>query len=89
MKIEISKDVIWRELGGEVVMLDLANQQYFGLTGTGSEMWQLIVEHGSADSVIDRMLTKYDVDPANLRADFDKLVNELAAKGMLRVSRGD
>jgi hypothetical protein len=89
MKIEISKDVIWRELGGEVVMLDLANQQYFGLTGTGSEMWQLIVEHGSADCVIDRMLAKYDVDPANLRADFDKLVNELAAKGMLRVSQGD
>jgi hypothetical protein len=52
-------------------------------------MWQLIVEHGSVDSVIDRMLAKYDVDPANLRADFDKLVNELAAKGMLRVSQGD
>ncbi|MGC2491327.1 PqqD family protein [Candidatus Binatus sp.] len=89
MKIEISKDVIWRELGGEVVMLDLASQQYFGLTGTGSEMWQLIVEHGSSNSVIDRMLDRYDVDPARLRADFDQLVNQLAAKGMLRISRGD
>lgn len=89
MKIEISKDVIWRELGGEVVMLDLASQQYFGLTGTGSEMWQLIVEHGSSSSVIDRMLARYDVDPARLRADFDQLVNQLAAKGMLRISRGD
>jgi hypothetical protein len=89
MKIEVSKDVIWRELGGEIVMLDLANQRYFGLSGAGSEMWQLIVEHGSSDSVIDLMLAKYDVDPANLKADFDQLVNELAAKGMLRVSRGD
>ncbi|MFZ2063751.1 MAG: PqqD family protein [Candidatus Binatus sp.] len=89
MKIEISKDVIWRELSGEVVMLDLASQQYFGLTGTGSEMWQLIVEHGSSNSVIDRMLARYDVDPARLRADFDQLVNQLAAKGMLRISRGD
>ena len=44
-------------------MLDLASQQYFGLTGTGSEMWQLIVEHGSSNSVIDRMLARYDVDP--------------------------
>jgi len=89
MKIEISKDVIWRELGGEVVMLDLASQHYFGLTGSGSEMWQLIAQHGSADSVIDCMLAKYDVDPANLRADFEKLVDELAAKGMLRVTRSD
>lgn len=88
MKIEISEDVVWREFGGEVVMLDLASQHYFGLTGTGSEMWQLIAQHGSADSVIDSMLAKYDVDPANLRADFEKLVDELAAKGMLRVTRG-
>jgi|SRR5271167_209960 len=89
MKIEISQDVVWREFGGEVVMLDLASQHYFGLTGTGSEMWQLIAAHGSSDSVIDCMLAKYDVDPASLRADFEKLVNELAAKGMLRVSRAD
>ena len=89
MKIEISQDVVWRELGGEVGMLDLASQHYFGLTGTGSEMWQLIATLGSSDSVIDCMLAKYDVDPANLKADFEKLVNELAAKGMLRVSRGD
>ncbi len=89
MKIEISKDVIWRELGGEVVMLDLASQHYFGLTGSGSEMWQLIAQHGSAGSVIECMLAKYDVDPANLRADFEKLVDELAAKGMLRVTRSD
>ncbi len=89
MKIEISKDVIWRELGGEVVMLDLASQYYFGLTGSGSEMWQLIAQHGSADSVIDCMLARYDVDPTRLRAEFDELVNQLAAKGMLRISRGD
>jgi hypothetical protein len=89
MKIEISEDVVWREFGGEVLMLDLASQHYFGLTGSGSEMWQLIAQHGSSDSVIDHLLEKYDVDPANLRADFEKLVDELAAKGMLRVTRGD
>ena len=89
MKIEISEDVVWREFGGEVLMLDLASQHYFGLTGSGSEMWQLIAEHGSSDSVIDCMLARYEVDPANLRADFEKLVDELAAKGMLRVTRDD
>jgi hypothetical protein len=89
MKIEISEDVVWREFGGEVLMLDLASQHYFGLTGSGSEMWQLIAEHGSSDPVIESLLAKYDVDPASLRADFERLVEELTAKGMLRVSRGD
>lgn len=89
MKIEISEDVVWREFGGEVLMLDLASQHYFGLTGSGSEMWQLIAEHGSSDPVIESLLAKYEVDAASLRADFERLVEELAAKGMLRVSRGD
>jgi hypothetical protein len=89
MKIEISEDVVWREFGGEVVILDLASQHYFGLTGSGNDMWQLIAEHGSSDKVIEQLLAKYDVDPANLKADFQKLVDELAAKGMLRVSPAD
>ncbi|HUY19304.1 MAG TPA: PqqD family protein [Candidatus Binataceae bacterium] len=89
MKIEISDEVVWREFEGEVVILDLASQHYFGLTGAGNDMWQLIAEHGSSDKVIEQLLTRYDVDPANLKADFEKLVNELAAKGMVRVSSAD
>lgn len=86
MKIEISEDVVWREFDGEIVILDLASQHYFGLTGSGNEMWQLIADHGSSDKVIENLLAKYDVEPANLRADFEKLVAELADKGMVRVS---
>ena len=86
MKIEISDSVVWREFGGEVVILDLESQHYFGLTGSGNDMWQLIAEHGSSDQVIEKLLARYDVDPASLRADFEKLVSELAARGMVRVS---
>ncbi len=86
MKIEISEDVVWREFDGEAVILDLASQHYFGLTGSGNYMWQLIAEHGSSDAIIERLLARYDVDPANLRVDFEKFVHELAAKGMVRVS---
>ena len=86
MKIEISENVVWREFGGEVVILDLESQHYFGLTGSGNDMWQLIAEHGSSDEVIERLVAKYDVDPTDLRADFEKLVNELATKGMVRIA---
>jgi hypothetical protein len=87
MKIEISDDVVWRDLGGEVVILDLATQHYFGLTGAGNEMWQLIAEHGSSDKIIDDLVARYDdVDPGKLQTDFEKLVRELADKGMVRIS---
>jgi coenzyme PQQ synthesis protein D (PqqD) len=87
MKIEISDDVVWRDLGGEIVILDLATQHYFGLTGAGNEMWQLIAEHGSSHKIIDDLVARYDdVDPGKLQGDFEKLVRELADKGMLRIS---
>jgi len=87
MKIEISEDVVWRDLEGEVVILDLATQHYFGLTGAGNEMWHLIAEHGSSDKIIDDLVARYeDVDPRKLERDFEKLVRELAGKGMLKIS---
>jgi hypothetical protein len=89
MKIEISEDVVWREFDGEAVILDLASQHYFGLTGSGNYMWQLIADHRSSDAIIERLLAKYDVDPAHLRIDFEKFVQELTTKGLVRVSPGD
>jgi hypothetical protein len=89
MKIEISEDVVWREFDGEVVILDLNSQHYFGLTGSGNDMWRLIAEHGSSEKIIESLLDKYDVEPASLTADFEKFVNELAGKGMLRVSTAE
>lgn len=87
MKIEISEDVVWRDLGGEVVILDLATQHYFGLTGAGNEMWQLIAEHGSSARIIDDLVARYDdVDPGKVQSDFEKLVRELADRGMVRLS---
>jgi hypothetical protein len=87
MKIEISEDVVWRDLGGEVVILDLVTQHYFGLTGAGNEMWHLIAERGSSARIIDDLVARYDdVDPGKLQGDFEKLVRELADKGMVRLS---
>ena len=87
MKIAISEDVIWRELGGEIVVLDLATNHYFGFSGAGSDIWRLIAEHGASDRVLEELKALYnDADPAVLRNDFDKMVSDLTTKGMLIVT---
>ena len=87
MKIEIADDVVWRDLGGEIVILNLATQHYFGLTGAGNDIWRLIAEHGSSDKIIDDLADSYDnVDARRLRGEFENLVRELAEKGMVRIS---
>jgi hypothetical protein len=50
-------------------------------------MWQLIAEHGSSDKIIDDLAARYDdVERGKLQGDFEKLVRELADKGMVRIS---
>ena len=72
MKVEIlESDVVWRDLDGEVVILNLATGNYYGLEGAANQMWQLLVEHGSTEKVVDIMAREYDVDAAELTRDLE------------------
>jgi hypothetical protein len=79
----VSHDVVFRELDGEAVLLDLAHGTYFGLDEVGTRVWQLVGERGRLDSVFDAMLEEYDVAPATLETDLLTLVGELTANGLL------
>lgn len=38
----VSSEVVAREVGGEMVLLDLASGQYFGLDPVGTRIWELL-----------------------------------------------
>jgi predicted RND superfamily exporter protein len=84
MKIKIPDDVMFRVLGDEAVLLNLATGTYFGLDDVGTRMWQLISEHGSMDKVIEIMLDEYEVEERQLRDDLAKLINQLSEKGLVK-----
>jgi len=85
MKLKVSDDVVFRILGNEAVILNLASGVYFGLDTVGTRMWQLMSEHGSTDNVIAAMLGEYEVEEGQLRSDLDKLIEQLNEKGLVRV----
>jgi len=85
MKIQVSGDVVTRDLAGEAVLLDLASGTYFGLDEIGTRIWQLLGEHGSPERVVAALLAEYEVEEATLRADLDRLIGELHQKGLVRI----
>ena len=85
MKIQVSGDVVTRNLAGEAVLLDLASGTYFGLDEVGTRIWQLLGEHGSDEPVVAALLDEYDIDEARIRSDLDRLVGELHGKGLVQV----
>lgn len=84
-RVEIAPGVVFREVGGEAVLLDLGSQRYFTLDATGTRMWALLAEHGSPDEVRRRLLAEYEIDEATLGRDLDELVARLAAEGLVVV----
>lgn len=85
MKLKIPDDIMFRVLGGEAVLLNLASGTYFGLDDIGTRMWQLMSEHGSTDKVVEVMLEEYEVEESLLQRDLDKLVKDLTDNGLVKL----
>ena len=85
-KAKISPDVLFRELVGEAVLLDLKTQRYYGLDEVGTRIWQLLQEQGRTDAVLAALCAEYDVDEARLRRDLSVFIGELADAGLIVLS---
>ena len=83
--VAISEDVVFREIAGEMVLLDLSSGTYFGLNETGARIWNLIQHGGPLRQVFDVGREEYDVSPHDFERDLLGLVRELCARGLARV----
>ena len=84
--IKIRPDILFQEVRGETVLLNLDNEKYFGLDETGTFFWELLQENNDFQKVFDIMLAEYDVDAEQLKTDLDKLVKEMVEAGLVEIS---
>ena len=85
-RVSPSPDVVCREVGGELVLLDLESASYFGLNEVGSRMWTLLGELGVLRGVCDTIEREYAVPRARLEEDLLSLVRALRDKGLVDVA---
>jgi hypothetical protein len=69
----------------ELVLLDLASEEYFGLDESGTAMWLALTETGDVDRARVRLQQEFDVAPEVLQRDFDAFVSRLRDRGLLHV----
>lgn len=84
-RLSIPDNVMFRELEGESVILDLDSESYFGLDTVGTRMWQLLTDGDSIQTAYDILLDEFDVDAETLRADLEELLDELTSKGLVEI----
>jgi hypothetical protein len=82
-RLRVSDDVVFRELDGESVLLNLDSGTYFGLDEVGTRFWQLIERDERVDVALTTLEQEYDVPVDVLRADVERLVSALVEKGLM------
>jgi hypothetical protein len=84
-RVTVPESVLFRDLDGEAVLLETGSGRYYGLNEVGTRMWSLLQIHGETGAVCRALLAEYDVPEDRLLADLEKLVETLAARGLLRM----
>ena len=84
-RVTVPAGVMFRDLDGEAVLLELDTGRYYGLNETGTRMWHLLREHGKVETVLQALLEEYDVPEERLRRELLSLVDSLVSQGLLLV----
>jgi hypothetical protein len=82
-RLTAPEHVMFRELDGEAVLLNLHNEMYYGLDEVGTRMWTLLTTSESVQAAMDKLLEEFDVAPETLEQDLAKMIKELQANGLL------
>ena len=85
-KVRIDPDILFQEVNGETVLLNLKNECYFGLDTTGTRVWQLLHEQDDLIYVFNTMLEEYDVDENQLEEDLRKLITDMEDAKLIVIS---
>ena len=83
MAIKIPRDVVYRDLSGEAVILNLKTGTYFGLNEVGTRIWHLLEKQAAEDKIIEALVSEYAVDEDQARQDLTALISRLTDKGLL------
>ena len=81
--LSASTDVMVRNVGDELVLLDLKTERYLGLDSVSARIWQVLTGGGSVQSAYETLLAEFDVDPERLRTDLEEFVQELVRFGLV------
>ena len=84
-RVLVSPDVLWHDVEGQVVLLDLRGQRYYSLDDVGGSMWKALCESPDVRAAVRALLAKYDVDEPQLCRDLATLLERLTAAGLIVV----
>lgn len=84
-KIVPSSDTLFNQVGAESVLLNLKNENYYGLDETGTRMWLALTTSDSIQAAQDKLIEEYEVQHEILSRDLQLLIDRLLEHKLIEI----
>lgn len=84
-QVKASENVLFQEINGEFVLLNMESEQYFGLDEIGAQIWEGIVEELSPSAVLKQLEDQYDVESETLENDYINLIQDMKSENLITI----
>lgn len=83
-----SQDVLFSGIEEETVLLSITNSNYYGMDSVASRIWELLAEPILINSLIEQLLTEFEVPKEECENDVIEFLDTLKQQGLLVVKNG-
>jgi hypothetical protein len=78
-----SSDIVARDMGDEIVVLDMRSSKYLTVTGAGIRLFELLADERTSEELVTVLLDEYEVEPAVVERDVAAFLADMRAAGLI------
>lgn len=76
-------DVVWRDVGDDLVVLELSTSTYLTLNGTARHIWESLAIGATIDVLIEMLVDRYQITEQRARTDAESFLSALSERDLL------
>ena len=78
-----NKDVVWRTLGDDCILLHLESGTYYTLNEGGRLLWELLEGRSTLGEVQAKIMEQYEVDAEIIRGDLSEIIEDMIKEDLV------
>ena len=82
-------NVVSAEIDGELVMLNMEQGRYYGMTGIAPYLWKVLDKPKTVSELVDSVCSNFDVCEETCRNDVQRFLGEMVDFGLITEGRKD
>lgn len=81
-------DQVSGDIDGKVVLLSIANGEYYNMNEVGSRVWALLENPMTVGSLIEQLMNEFEVDRTTCEAEVVAFLDQLQKDNLLQITPG-